>query len=224
MRQVYIAPSLLAADKDDLENELKRVSDLKVPYLHFDVMDEDFIGHTSFSFADYERVKKMHNLKNDVHLMVAKPYAYAREYAAMGVDIITFHYEALKDDVSRIDCIDAIHRLGVKVGISLKPKTPISKILPFLHLVDLVLIMSVEPGKGGQSFIPNALEKISKCRSYIDENHLKTLIEVDGGLNENTGPACFYSGADILVMGTYLFGHQDIATRYQNVIKACHHD
>lgn len=224
MRQVYIAPSLLAANKSDLENEIKRISDLKAPYLHFDVMDDDFIGHTSFSFADYEKIKKMHNLINDVHLMVAKPYAYAREYAAMGANYITFHYEALKDDVMRFDCIDAIRQLGVKVGMSIKPKTPIEKILPFLHLLDLVLIMSVEPGKGGQSFMPNALEKISVCHKFIDENNLKTLIEVDGGLNENTGPACYYSGADILVMGTYLFGHQDIAERYHKVLKACQHD
>lgn len=224
MRKVYISPSLLAANKDDLINEINKVTSLGARYIHFDVMDKEFIGHESFSFDDFSKISNRHKAINDVHIMVAKPFEYAKEYAKRGAHIITFHYEALKDDASRFDCIEAIKKMGVKVGISIKPKTPVKVILPFLHLVDLVLIMSVEPGLGGQSFIYDSLEKINECRKYIDQNKLKTLIEVDGGLNDSTGPNCYYSGADLLVMGTYLFGHEDIKERYNKVISSCSHE
>ena len=222
MRKVFIAPSLLAANKNDFQNEINRVINLGAKYIHFDVMDEEFIGHTSFSIDDFKKIKGMHKAINDVHIMVAKPYEFAKQYSSLGADIITFHYEALKDDSTRLDCIDAIRSMGVKVGISIKPKTPVEKVLPFLHLVDLVLIMSVEPGLGGQSFIPNALDKIKKCRELIDKEQLKTIIEVDGGINEVTGVNCYKAGADLLVMGTYLFGHEDIKERYNKVVKGCY--
>lgn len=222
MRKVYIAPSLLAADKNDFQGEINKVISLGVQYIHFDVMDNEFIGHTSFSFEDFKKVQALHKIVNDVHIMVSKPYEYAKEFARLGANIITFHYEALKNDIDRIDCIDAIRKLGVKVGISIKPKTPVAKIVPFLSLVDLVLIMSVEPGLGGQSFIIDSLDKIRKCREVIDGQSLKTLIEVDGGLNEVTGSNAYKAGADILVMGTYLFNHTDLKARYDKVIAACH--
>lgn len=219
MKPVYVAPSLLAVDKNNFKSAIDQVIKLGAKYIHFDVMDEKFIGHTSFSYDDFKKIKPMHHVTNDVHLMVADPYTYAKEYARLGADIITFHYEALKDDTLRFDCIDAIKKLGVKVGISIKPKTPVEKVLPFLHLVDLVLIMSVEPGLGGQSFMDSALDKIRKCYEYITLNKLKTLIEVDGGINETTGPLCHQAGVDILVAGSYLFNHEDIKERYQKLIK-----
>lgn len=219
MKKVYVAPSLLAVDKNNFKSAIDQVIKLGAKYIHFDVMDEEFIGHTSFSFDDFKKVKPLHRVNNDVHLMVAKPYEYAKEYAKLGADIITIHYEALKDDSLRFDCLNAIKKLGVKVGISIKPKTPVEKVLPFLHLVDLVLIMSVEPGLGGQSFMPEALDKIRKCHEYIELNKLKTLIEVDGGINETTGPLCREAGVDILVAGSYLFNHEDIKERYQKLVK-----
>ncbi|MCQ2796271.1 MAG: ribulose-phosphate 3-epimerase [Bacilli bacterium] len=219
MKQVYVAPSLLAVNKNNFKSAIDQVIQLGVKYIHFDVMDEEFIGHTSFSFEDFKKVKPMHQVNNDVHLMVAKPYEYAKEYAKLGADIITIHYEALKDDSLRFDCLNAIKKLGVKVGISIKPKTPVEKVLPFLHIVDLVLVMSVEPGLGGQSFIPEALDKIRKCHEYIELNKLKTLIEVDGGINETTGPLCREAGVDVLVAGSYLFNHEDIKERYQKLVK-----
>lgn len=222
MRKVYISPSLLAADKNDFQGEINKVIKLGAKYIHFDVMDEAFIGHTSFSFDDFKKIHQMHKVTNDVHIMVATPYEFSKEYAKLGADIITFHYEALKDDITRYDLIEAMKKMGVKVGISIKPKTPVEKVLPFLPLVDLVLIMSVEPGLGGQSFMEGSLDKIRKCRDYIDLNKLKTLIEVDGGVNETTGAACYHAGADILVAGSYLFGHADIKERYEKLIKACH--
>ncbi|MCQ2752976.1 MAG: ribulose-phosphate 3-epimerase [Bacilli bacterium] len=223
MRPVYIAPSLLSVNKNDLQSAINQVVALGAKYIHFDVMDKKFIGHESFSFDDFSRVKKMHHVLNDVHLMTADPYEYAKEYAKRGAEIITFHYEAVKDDVTRVDCIDAIRKLGVKVGMSIKPRTPVEKIIPFLPMLDQVLIMSVEPGLGGQSFMPDALNKIKQCREYIDANHLKTLIEVDGGINDITGHDCYVAGADLLVMGTYLFGHADLKDRYQKIIVACQH-
>ena len=219
MKKVYVAPSLLAVDKNNFKPAIKQVIKLGAKYIHFDVMDKEFIGHTSFSYEDFKKIKTMHRVTNDVHLMVAKPYEYAKEYARLGADIITIHYEALKDDALRFDCINAIKKLGVKVGISIKPKTPVGKVIPFLHLVDLVLIMSVEPGLGGQSFMESALDKIRKCDDYIKINKLKTLIEVDGGINETTGPLCHEAGADILVAGSYLFNHDDIKARYKKLLK-----
>lgn len=219
MKPVYVSPSLLAVNKANFKSAIDQVVKLGAKYIHFDVMDEEFIGHTSFSYDDFKMVKPMHHEINDVHLMVAKPYEYAKEYAKLGADIITIHYEALKNDELRFDCINAIKKLGVKVGISIKPKTPVEKVLPFLHLVDLVLIMSVEPGLGGQSFMPSALDKIRKCHEYITLNKLKALIEVDGGINETTGPLCREAGVDILVAGSYLFNHEDIKERYQKLVK-----
>lgn len=222
MRKVYISPSLLGANKNDMKNEIHRVTSLGAKYIHFDVMDKEFIGHESFSFDDFSKIEKMHKVMNDVHIMVAKPFMYAQEFAKRGADIITFHYEALKNDVDRIDCINAIHKLGVKAGMSIKPKTDVNKLIPFLPLIDLALIMSVEPGLGGQSFIPAALDKIKKCREEIDAKQLKCLIEVDGGINDITGRDCYLAGADLLVVGSYLFGHDDLKDRYQKIIKACH--
>lgn len=219
MKPVYVAPSLLAVDKNNFKSAIDQVIKLGAKYIHFDVMDEEFIGHTSFSYDDFNKIKTMHHVTNDVHLMVAKPFEYAKEYARLGANIITIHYEALKDDSLRFDCINAIKKLGVKVGISIKPKTPVEKVLPFLHLVDLVLVMSVEPGLGGQSFIQSSLDKIRKCHEYITLNKLSTLIEVDGGINETTGPLCHEAGADILVAGSYLFNHEDIKERYQKLLK-----
>ena len=219
MGKVFIAPSLLAVDKNNFKSAIDQVIKLGAKYIHFDVMDKEFIGHTSFSYDDFRKVKKMHKVTNDVHLMVAKPYEYAKEFAKLGADIITIHYEALKDDALRYDCLKAIKKLGVKVGISIKPKTSVEKVLPFLHLVDLVLVMSVEPGLGGQLFNTGAVDKIIKCRQYITLNKLKTLIEVDGGINETTGLLCREAGADILVAGSYLFSYDDIKAQYQKLIK-----
>ncbi len=221
MRKVYVAPSLLAMDKNDYKGEIDKIIKLGVKYIHFDVMDEEFIGHTSFSFDDFKRVEKLHNQINDVHIMVAHPYEFAKEYSKLGADIVTFHYEALKDDVSVVDLIEAMKKMNLKVGISIKPKTDVNRILSFLPFVDLVLIMSVEPGLGGQSFIPNALDKIRACRDYIDKNNLKCLVEVDGGINDVTGVSCYKAGADILVAGSYLFGHEDIKERYNKLIEGC---
>lgn len=213
MKKCSIAPSLLAADKNSLLKEIHLVESLGVEYLHYDVMDGKFVPNTSFSLADFKSIAKEHNLINDVHIMIANPLEMGPLFALDGADIVTFHYEALKNDDEILATISAIKHYGIKVGISIKPATDVIVIDKFLDKIDLVLVMSVEPGLGGQKFMPNSLNKIEYLRREIDKRHLNVLIEVDGGINNETGLLVKKAGADILVAGTYLFGHNDIKER-----------
>lgn len=213
----YVAPSLLSADKNHLEEEIKKVESLGAEYLHWDVMDGIFVPNTSYTEEDVKKYAKCHTMVNDVHIMVADPKKVAPLFVASGADIVTFHYEAVECLVCAGKIIDALHASNCKAGISIKPNTKVKAILPILDKVDLVLVMSVEPGKGGQKFIPNALKKIKKLRHYIDKNKLNCLIEVDGGINGETAPKCRKAGADILVAGSYLFGHDDIKERIETL-------
>ena len=154
---------------------------------------------------------------NDVHIMVADPMKVAPEFIEAGADIVTFHFEALECPVCCKKLIDKIHSLGCKAGISIKPKTNVKVLKELVKYVDLVLIMSVEPGKGGQAFIPSALGKIKKLRKWIDKENLNCLIEVDGGINGETGQKCRKAGVDILVAGSYLYGHDDIKERVESL-------
>ncbi|MFA7032762.1 MAG: ribulose-phosphate 3-epimerase, partial [Bacilli bacterium] len=147
---------------------------------------------------------------NDVHIMISNPKEFAQKFVETGADYLTFHYEACQSDSEVFEIIDIIHEAGGKAGLSIKPKTPIDVVFPFLYSLDLVLIMSVEPGFGGQSFLSDSLTKILRLRNFIDENELKTLIEVDGGINDITGRQCRKMGADILVAGSFVFGASDI--------------
>lgn len=217
MKECFIAPSLLAADKNNLLKEIHLVESLGVEYLHYDVMDGEFVPNISFSLADFKSIAKEHNLINDVHIMIANPLEMGPLFALDGADIVTFHYEALKNDDDILATISAIKYFGIKVGISIKPATDVSVLDKFLDKIDLVLIMSVEPGLGGQKFMTNSLEKIRYLRQEIDKRHLDVLIEVDGGINNETGPLVKKAGADILVAGTYLFGHNDIEERIKSL-------
>lgn len=217
MNETIISPSVLAIKGMNYKEELKRLDGINNKYLHFDVMDTEFIGHTSFSFDDYKEIKSLHNFINDVHLMVKDPYKYSIEYIKMGVEIITFHYEALNSNFERLDLINFLKSKNIKVGISIKPKTDVNEILPFLKFVDQVLIMSVEPGLGGQKFMESALTKIQVCREYINKNNLNVDIEVDGGINDITGPLCIKAGANILVAGTYLFKAINLKENYKKL-------
>lgn len=213
----YIAPSLLSADKNALGKEIKKIEKLGAEYCHFDIMDGVFVPNKNFSPEIVKKYSKTHKMVNDVHIMVADPKKETPLYIKAGADIVTFHYEAVccPSCVSKI--ADMCHKANVKVGISIKPKTKVKEIIELLPLVDLVLVMSVEPGKGGQKFINNALGKIRKLRKVIDKNKLNCLIEVDGGINEVTGKKCRKAGADILVAGSYLFGHDDIKERFESL-------
>lgn len=215
---VKIAPSILSADFRHLEEEIKLVESLGAEWLHFDVMDGHFVPNISFGQPVLKGIAKCHNMVNDVHIMISDPFKYAPEFIKAGADILTFHYEACANDKEVFQVIDLIHDYGAKAGLSIKPNTPIDKVLPFLYSLDLVLIMSVEPGFGGQSFIDSSVSKILRLRDYIDENKIKNvLIEVDGGINEETAKLCKLAGVDVLVAGSYLFGHEDIKERIEKL-------
>ena len=215
MKDVYIAPSILAADFRKLGEEIALVESLGAEYLHFDVMDGHFVPNISFGVPVLESISKCHQMINDVHIMISEPKKYIEKFADAGADIITFHYEACEDQDEIQDVIDMIHSYGIKAGLSIKPNTPVEVIQPFLEDLELVLVMSVEPGFGGQSFIPEALDKISYLRKIIDLNGYLCLVEVDGGINDKTAKLCREAGVDILVAGSYLFGKSDIEERME---------
>ena len=213
----YIAPSLLSADKTHLKDEILKVEALGCEYIHWDIMDGIFVPNKSFPVSAVKENAKVHKMVNDVHIMVADPMNVAPEFIEAGADLVTFHYEALDCPVCCGKLIKKIHDLGCKAGISIKPKTNVKVLKELVKQVDLVLVMSVEPGKGGQAFIPSALGKIKKLRKWIDKQNLDCLIEVDGGINAETGAKCRKAGVDILVAGSYLYGHDDIKERVESL-------
>ena len=219
MKDVIISPSVLGADFLHFENEVKRIKEAGLKWIHFDVMDGHFVNNISFGNLFLDKVSKDLDIIKDVHLMVNDPLSMVEKYAEAGADYLTFHYEACKSDAEVFEIIDKIHKCGMKAGISIKPKTPVTVVYPFLHSLDLVLIMSVEPGRGGQKFIETSLNRIYALKTKINEERVTTLISVDGGVNDITGPDCVKMGVDILVVGQYLFGHDDFSDRVERLLK-----
>jgi ribulose-phosphate 3-epimerase len=201
-KKIKIAPSILSADFARLEEEIKRVEKLGVDWLHVDVMDGHFVPNLTIGPCVVADIKKVTKLPLDVHLMIENPSQYLEAFVKAGSDYLTVHIEAEKNILAVLKKIKA---LGIKSGISLKPATPLAKIKPVLDEVDLVLIMSVNPGFGGQSFISSAIGKIRALRKIYPG-----LISVDGGINAEHGKACVEAGVDILVAGTYIFKAKDI--------------
>lgn len=212
-----IAPSLLSADKNDLKNEILKVEKLGAEYIHWDVMDGIFVPNKSYTPEQVQEFAKCHKMVNDVHIMVADPKYWAPIFREAGADLVTFHLEAVDCPKCIAKIVGDLHSHGCKAGISIKPNTKVKEVLPVLEQFDLVLVMSVEPGKGGQKFMPSALKKIKKLRKFVDKHHLNCLIEVDGGINGETGQLCRKAGADILVAGSYLYGHDDIKERMDSL-------
>ena len=217
MKKMIIAPSILSADFNKLKEEIALVEQAGAEFLHFDVMDGHFVPNISFGIPVLKSIAHSHHMVNDVHIMIAEPKKYAPEFIKSGAQYLTFHYEACKDDKEVQEVIDLIHQLGGKAGLSIKPNTDAKVCDKFLKDLDLILVMSVEPGFGGQSFISSALDKIAYLRNAADQNGYKYLIEVDGGINQETGKLCKEAGVDVLVAGSYLFGHKDIKERIEGL-------
>lgn len=204
--KIYIAPSILSADLAHLEAQIKQVEEAGADVLHVDIMDGHFVPNLSFGPSIVGSLKKITNLPLDVHLMVEHPLNFLETFATKGADIITVHLEA-KSDIKA--SLTRIRELGIKAGLSIKPKTRASEILPFINLLDLVLVMSVEPGFGGQQFLPSSASQIAEVKQIINQADHAILLEVDGGINMQTAPLATRAGANMLVAGNAIFSASD---------------
>lgn len=199
---MHVSPSILSANFNDLYNDVKDLKKMGCDYLHIDVMDGHFVPNISFGPVVYQGLKGKLDMIFDVHLMIANPRFYAERFIEAGADIITFHLEAV-DDCHEM--IKYLKKLGVKVGMSIKPNTAVSSLEAYLPLIDIVLVMSVEPGFGGQVFKRTAIDKIKELNQLRKDHKYSYLIEVDGGINLENALECKKAGCDIVVAGTYIF-------------------
>jgi ribulose-phosphate 3-epimerase len=202
MASIKISPSILSADFSKLGNEIENLEKAKADLIHIDVMDGHFVPNITIGPEVIKKLRKYTSLPFDVHLMISPVNNFIDSFAKAGADIITIHPEATDN---LLDSIKKIKSHNKKIGISLNPETSIDKVLPVLNLIDLVLVMSVNPGFGGQKFIEATLEKVKKLRKEIDEKKLKVEIEIDGGINFENSKKAIKAGVDILVSGTTIF-------------------
>ena len=205
-----LSPSILSADYMNMERDLRATAEMGVKWLHVDIMDGLFVPNLSFGYSMVASMRKVTDQVLDVHLMIDRPIRYVENFCKAGADYLTIHVEADTRENTKA-AIEKIRELGVKPGIVVKPKTPAEDIAEFLPLVDLVLVMTVEPGFGGQKFMADMMPKVKKLREMLDEVNPSCHLEVDGGVDLKTGVTCKEDGANVLVAGSAFFGAADRA-------------
>ena len=216
---IKIAPSILSADFSKLGAEIEDIKRGGAAYVHFDVMDGEFVANISIGIPVLKSVRKTTDMFLDVHLMIDRPARYAEVFCRTGADLVMFHVEA--DTPKKInEAIDIVKVCGKKVGLSVKPKTPAEAIFPFIDRLDMVLVMTVEPGFGGQSFMHDQLPKIKQFREEIDRRSLDCELEVDGGIDPVTSKLVKEAGANVLVAGSAVFGKADRAAQIDAIRNA----
>lgn len=207
---IKVSPSILSADFAYMARDLEMLKNAGAEYIHVDIMDGHFVPNLSMGIPMVAGCRKVTDLVLDVHLMIETPIRYVQQFCKAGADILTIHVEADTEENTK-EALKIIRELGVKPAICVKPKTPAEAVLPFIDMVDLILVMTVEPGFGGQSFMADMMPKLKKIRSYIDEKNPACELEVDGGVNAETAKTCVENGANVLVAGSAFFGAADKA-------------
>ena len=205
---IKVSPSILSADFVNLERDIRALSSAGADYVHVDVMDGLFVPNITIGIPVVAAIRKITELPLDVHLMIDRPIRYVDDFCKAGSDILTVHVEADTEE-NTLSALKRIRENGVRAAISVKPKTPAEAVLPFLPYCDLILVMTVEPGFGGQSFMEDMMPKLRKIRTFIDAQKPDCELEVDGGINETTARICREHGANVLVAGSAYFKHPD---------------
>lgn len=215
--QRILSPSILSADFGRLERDIRMLNESAAAWIHLDVMDGCFVPNISFGFPVVKAVRRLTQKMLDVHLMIVEPERYVQRFVEAGADAVTVHLEATEDLGG---CLRTIRGAGAKAGISIKPGTPLERLEPWLGEADLVLVMSVEPGFGGQAYIPGSTQRVAELRRMVDARGLATLIEVDGGISAANAGEVYAAGADAVVAGNAVFGAADPRAEIDRILGA----